>query len=179
MQQPLSDFAADIDALIMEMKRRAGVWTDQELAKFMGAAQSTVSNWRKRGRVPDKAILQFEGALEQPQADDIARHLAARAIVLRLPELYFERLRGDNVSIGRHLPYSYIAASLGFLTRETERQLEVLEQKTGKSFRELEPLLIEDEAFLNSVLDWFTKLSMSEAIVLGRKAAGLPIDLDQ
>jgi hypothetical protein len=42
------------------MKRAAGLETDSELAAFLGRKQSAVSQWRKRGSVPEAAIIRFQ-----------------------------------------------------------------------------------------------------------------------
>lgn len=154
MQQALTEWPGDVASLITEMKRRAGVRTDQQLAKYMGAAQSTVSNWRKRGTIPEAAILQYERAVDQDGLADFSRMLAARVLALRLPELYYQRLREAGALTGRRMPYSLVAYSVNAITVEIDRQLKRLERETGKSADELVDHLLEDHTFLGGVLDW-------------------------
>jgi hypothetical protein len=56
----LSRIDAGANAIILAMKRRAGVETDSQLAAFLAKDQSAVSHWRKRGAVPESAILRLE-----------------------------------------------------------------------------------------------------------------------
>lgn len=59
----------DVATFIFEMKRRAKVRTDRELATLLGFAPSTVSSWRRRGHVPGQAILAFFEALNVPSIE--------------------------------------------------------------------------------------------------------------
>ncbi len=59
----LSNPALPVDEAIRLMKLRAGVETDTDLGNFLGKAQSTVSTWRKRGRVPEAAIIRLENRM--------------------------------------------------------------------------------------------------------------------
>lgn len=163
MTQPLSEWSGDVDSLIVEMRRRAGVRTDQELAKFMGVAQSTVSNWRKRSSVPSSAILKFEFAIAEPRDMDFARLLAARGIAMRLPEILHQRMVKAG-AVGRYLSYVMVAGTLDGIAKEIVRQIERLQNETGFSVDELGPRLIEDDVFLNGLADWVSEASMAEML---------------
>lgn len=56
----LLNWPADVTALIREMKRRAGVESDQELALFLDKSRTAIAQWRRRGAVPEGAILRLE-----------------------------------------------------------------------------------------------------------------------
>jgi hypothetical protein len=45
---------------IRAMKLRSGCPTDTSLAVFLGKAQSTIAMWRRRGSVPECALVEFE-----------------------------------------------------------------------------------------------------------------------
>ncbi|MFD1787741.1 helix-turn-helix domain-containing protein [Sphingomonas floccifaciens] len=164
--QALTEWSGDTASLLAEMKRRAGVRTDQELARFMGAAQSTVSNWRKRDAIPEAAILQFEKAASDPDGNGFSRSLAARTIALRLPELWFARFQTKGALPGRYVPYAAISYNLNAIVAEIARQMESLETTHNLSTHELAMLLIEDEKFLNGVLDRVSSTSMSDMLTL-------------
>lgn len=51
--------SVDASSLIREMKLTARVETDGELADFLGRRPSAISQWRKRGSVPEAAIIRF------------------------------------------------------------------------------------------------------------------------
>jgi ribosome-binding protein aMBF1 (putative translation factor) len=51
---------ADASHVIRTMKRAARLETDSELAAFLGRKQSAISQWRKRGSVPEAAIIRFQ-----------------------------------------------------------------------------------------------------------------------
>jgi hypothetical protein len=164
MTQALTDWTGDVGSLLSEMKRRAGVRTDQQLADFMGAAQSTVSNWRKRGEVPEAAILQFEAVASNPRGDDLERLTAAQTIALRVPELYYQRMRDRNSKLGRDLIYSYVSLSFGAITNEIGVQLESLERESGLTIKELRAKLVDDEGFLQGFLDWLEATSLADLV---------------
>lgn len=143
--------------------------TDQELAEFMGSAQSTVSNWRKRGAVPESAVLKFEAVAADPNRDELRRLVAAQTVALRLPELYYERWRERDPKMGRHIFYSGISLSLGAIIAEVAEQMKRLETAHKLSIESLVPLLLEDVGFLNGVLDWLEETSFAE--IVGRSKA--------
>lgn len=163
--QPLTDWQGDVASLIGEMKRRAGVGTDQELAHFMGSAQSTVANWRKRKRVPEAALLRYERALADSSDDSSARTVFARCVALRLPELWFQGMRSENRS--REVPYLTVSMTINAITNEVSRNMVRLEKERGLSPNEAMKVLLEDEHFLTGLLDWVREASMSE--ILGRE----------
>ncbi len=54
------DDHADAATIIRQMKRTAKVETDGDLAAALGLSPTAISNWRKRGAVPERALLRFE-----------------------------------------------------------------------------------------------------------------------
>ena len=59
---------SDVGRTILQMKRGAKVETDCDLARFLGRTPSTIALWRKRGAVPEAALLRFEFATAQASA---------------------------------------------------------------------------------------------------------------
>lgn len=45
---------------ILAMKLRAKVETDRELAFFLGKKPATIAQWRRRGAIPENALVRFE-----------------------------------------------------------------------------------------------------------------------
>lgn len=68
IDRPITEVAADAPALITEMKRRAMVEQDAELAAFVGVGPSTVSKWRARCAVPVAVLLRFDRRLKAGHA---------------------------------------------------------------------------------------------------------------
>ena len=70
----------DIEAEIAAMREAVRAKSDAELAELLGVGRSAVSQWRKRGAVPERA---------KRQADEVRSHLdhyaSARAKVAALP----------------------------------------------------------------------------------------------
>lgn len=64
----LSNPTIPAEEAIRLMKLRAGTETDTQLGQFLGKAQSTVASWRRRGRVPEAAIVRFEQRLRSLSA---------------------------------------------------------------------------------------------------------------
>lgn len=149
----LTEWDGDVAALMAEMKRRAGVTTDRDLARFMGAGQATVSYWRTRGEVPQSAILKFEHMLAaggQPMAE---RQAAARAIALRAPEFWYQRALAEGVKGGRTVFYRAASESFQILVDSAAAQLEAYERQTGQGPWELAAQLIEDEGLLTRLIE--------------------------
>lgn len=162
MQQALTEWSGDVPSLITEMKRRAGVPTDQALAQFMNVAQSTVAGWRKRDTVPDSAILKFEERLNDPRHGELSRLMAARMIALRLPELWYQRFAERGSKIDRHLVYMGIAINLGGITSAIAEQMERLEAERGLDTNELSALLFNDDNYLQEVVEWIEETSLAD-----------------
>jgi len=165
MSQALTEWDGDVASLITEMKRRIAVSTDQELARAMGLGQSTVSNWRKRGAVPQSSLLQFERMVEDADGLSFKRSLAARCIAMRLPELWYQSIK-DKHTGGRYLWYAGIAYNLNAIVAEIARQMERLENTHKMPIDELARILIEDENFLNGVIKWVADMPMSDMLAL-------------
>ena len=91
--------------------------------------------------------------------------------MLRLPELYYERLRNAGSPTGRRFPYSMIAYTVNAITAEIDNQLKRLERQTGKSADELVDALIEDQTFLSGVLDWVSNANASDLLAAEARAS--------
>jgi hypothetical protein len=52
--------STSVELQIIEMRREIGAATDAELAAALEVNPSAISQWRKRGKVPDKAIRRLE-----------------------------------------------------------------------------------------------------------------------
>lgn len=179
MEQPLTAWDGDLASLITEMKRRARVRTDQELARFLGVAQSTVSGWRKRDAVPEAALLRFEAIYSEPQRLDQTRLFTARTIALRLPELWYDRFKARSPSISRRIFYAILALNLGGVSFEIAERMRKIEGEQSIATEELGNLLFDDAAFLNALLDWMTEIPMSEMLARTMEAADFFERLDQ
>ncbi|MCW3836004.1 hypothetical protein ACFQ1E_08130 [Sphingomonas canadensis] len=57
---PRIEWPEDFEDIVLMMKRLAGVSTDCGLSQFMGKSQSWLATNRRRGSVPQKALLEFE-----------------------------------------------------------------------------------------------------------------------
>jgi hypothetical protein len=150
--EALTDWS-DVGALLAEMKRRAGVTTDRDLAHFMGAAQTTVSYWRTRRQVPQAAILKFEHLLAiggQPMAERLA---AARAIALRVPEYWYQQALAEGIGGGRSIFYRAASEAFQVVVDEAAAQLEAYERQTGQGSWELLTQLIDDERMIKRLVD--------------------------
>ena len=149
----LTEWPGDVAALLAEMKRRAGVVTDRDLGRFMGAAQTTVSYWRTRGQVPQSAILRFEHMLAvggQPIAE---RFAAARAIALRVPEYWYQQAISAGIGGGRAVFYRAASEAFQVIVDAAATQLEAYERQTGQGAWELTAQLIDDERLLERLVD--------------------------
>jgi hypothetical protein len=149
----LTEWDGDVAALMAEMKRRAGVATDRDLAKFMGVAQATVSYWRTRGEVPQSAILKFEHLLATGGQQMAERQAAARAIALRVPEFWYQRALAEGVTSGRSIFYRAASEAFQILVDAAATQLEAHEQQTGQGPWELAAQLMDDERLLTRLIE--------------------------
>lgn len=156
MTQDLFSWPGDVNSLITEMKRRACVRTDQELANFLGKAQSMVANWRKRGSVPDASLLSFEHALKREAEVSTGRLLAARILAFKLPEMLYRRYQERHGFDGRQFAYSVIAMYFSDIVEEIGRRLQVLESTTETDSKILVDELLESSPFCNELLDWIS-----------------------
>lgn len=146
------------------MKRRAGVKTDQELARFLGAAQSTVSNWRQRGGVPEAALLKFEEVLATTSGSQSTRALFAKCVALRLPEVWHQRITKRSAGATREVPYLTVATSLNAIVAEIADQMARIERDTGLSSHSVMKRMLDDDRFLSQVIDWLNGVSASELL---------------
>lgn len=162
--QLLSALGDDSSALLAEMKRRAGVSTDVELAAALAVAQSTVSQWRKRGRIPEAAVLRAERQLLDRQDRVAPRLIAARAIALRLPSFWAEEAVARGGKPNTWLIHMTCAMMLSSITDVAYANLDSLEEKNGLPTHELLPQLLDDQDFLRDLLAWVRQVPMAEAI---------------
>ena len=150
---PLTKWRGDVGSLLTEMKRRAAVPTDRELARFMGVAQATVSYWRTRGQVPEAAILKFERMLTAGGHASAERLAAARAIALRVPEFWYQRALKEGVGGGRAIFYRAASENLHLVVDAAAAQLERYQRQTGQGVWDLAAQLMEDERLLEGLVE--------------------------
>jgi hypothetical protein len=150
----LTSWDGDAPSLIAELKRRAGLRTDQELARFLGVAQSTVSRWRDRQHVPESALLRAERLLSVGGKSVTNRMLAARMIALRLPEFWYQRASASGVKGGRAIFYRSVALGFPAIIDAICEQLRTYEQQTGQTAWDLAPQLIEDDRFIEQLVEF-------------------------
>ena len=160
----LFGFAGDADALIREMKRRADVATDTELANFIGIGQSAVAKWRVRGAVPDPAILRFESQLEERQTFPSERALLARALAMRLAEYDYDRLKKTGSSATKMMVYAVHAGRLDFVADFCFEQLEEVERQFNISPQAAASMLIEHNEFYEELLVIAASIPVSQVL---------------
>ena len=152
-QTLLTGWEGDTPSLLAEMKRQAGVTTDLQLARFLGVAQSTVSHWRARMQIPESALLRAERLLLAGGQRVAARMLAARMIALRLAEFWHQRALTGGAKGGRAIFYRSVALLFPKIIDEVYEQLGAYEQQTGQAASDLAPQLLEDERFLDGLIE--------------------------
>lgn len=167
--QDLADWPGDVASLVREMKRRAGVRTDQELARFLGAAQSTVANWKQRGAVPEAALLKFEEVLARTASSPSLRFFFARAVAMRIPEVWHDRFRNKS-SVTRYVPYITSAMSFNAIVAMIAEDIAKAEIDLGKGLQDIVTSMLEDEEYLGKIVDWLKDVPMSDMIILERDA---------
>lgn len=149
--QPLTAWTGDTLSLITEMKRRAGVKTDTELAEILGLSQSTVSTWRRRNIVPDQVILKLEIALLEGKKNEAERQSAVIALAMRTAEYVYQQQLKRGSRAGRWATYSGIAVLFKNLLDAIESKLIELERETGRWAIDLAAELIDSEEFQRNV----------------------------
>lgn len=170
--QALTGWTGDCASLLTEMKRQAGVRTDRELASFMGVAQSTVAYWRSRAKVPESAILKFERMVEAGGQPAAARAIAARMVVMRLAEYWYQHAARKGATGGREIFYGAVALSFHTLTDAVFQQLLTYEEATRKEPFDIARTLLEDTAFLDRLLEWLK--TVPAHVTLAREARTPP-----
>lgn len=176
--QALTELRADVPALVAEMKRRAGVGTDRDLAAFLGVAQSTVSHWRQRGQVPESAVLRFEKAVSAKAELDPSRAIAARMVALRVADRWLSALGEGATPASRELVYGTVAMTFHSITDEVFKTLERYESETGLMPWPLATRMLDDDAFLQQIVDWVSRIDVSQAVL--REAMSPPsVKLDR
>ena len=171
--QPLTNWKGDVPSLLIEMKRRAGVGTDRDLAAALGVAQSTVAHWRARGSIPEAALLRAELKLSAGQDPVASRAMAARILAIRVAEFWYQAATEKGAKGGRDIFYSSTAMMLHSLMDEAYHQLAIIERETGMDPMELAGRLIEDRTFLTSLMEFAKGLSFVEG--LSREALSPPV----
>jgi hypothetical protein len=163
MQQALTEWGGDTASLIDEMKRRAGVRTDRDLASFLGVAQSTVSHWRVRGQVPMPSLLRFERMLESGGGGAALRSIAARMVAIRLAEFWYERSKVAGATGGRDLIYFSVAACFPIICDAIMEHLQKYESATGKDPVAAGEDVMRDEEYLKRLRKWVSELPVHAA----------------
>lgn len=159
--QSLIEWSGDVSSLLTEMKRRAGVSTDTELARAIGTSQSNVSTWRKRGAVPKAVLLKFERLDFASEASPGHRTMAARMIAIRAAEYAYER----SGAVSRTVFYMTVAGAWDFIVKAILADLEKKAAVTKRWPTDLAGELIEDERYLDGVADWVSSLSTAEMLL--------------
>lgn len=151
--EALTQWDGDTGSLIAEMKRRAGVTTDQNLAKHLGIAQSTLSWWRRRDRIPEAAVLRAERVLQAGGDVVTSRMLAARMIVLRLPEFWYIKAAASGLKARRAIIYRRVAFDFIAIVEAVYEQLGDFERESGETASNLAPQLLDDESFMLNLIE--------------------------
>lgn len=162
-EQALTDWSGDTASLIAEMKRRAGVRTDRDLASFLGVAQSTVSHWRARGQVPASSVHRFERMLASGGGGAAVRIIAARMVAIRVAEFWYERSKVAGATGGRDLVYFAVAAGFPIICDAILEQLQKYEAATGKEPISAAEDLMRDAEFLKRLSKWISELPVTAA----------------
>ncbi|MEO8925595.1 MAG: helix-turn-helix domain-containing protein [Caulobacteraceae bacterium] len=149
------------------MKRRAGVTTDHNLARFLGVAQSTVSHWRHRQQIPESALLRAERLLSAGGQTVAGRLLAARTIALRLPEFWYLSALASGAKGGRSVFYRSVALAWPKIIDAIYEQVGTYERQTGQSAMDLTPQLLEDDRFIESLVDFAKTIPVTDAVLSG------------
>jgi hypothetical protein len=150
----LTGWDGDSPSLIVELKRRAGLRTDHELARFLGVAQSTVSRWRERQHVPESALLRAERLLSVGGKSVTNRTLAARMIAMRLPEFWHQSASANGAKGGRAIFYRRVVLGFPAIIDAICEQLRIYEQQTGQTAWNLAPQLLEDDRFIEQLVEF-------------------------
>ena len=100
--------AASLDVEIDELKRAARASTDAELASIIGVKPSAVAQWRRRGRIPDKARFKVDNLLFAKERNDRALNFRqtqsidvvvySRALALAYCSKGLDKLDAENVA---------------------------------------------------------------------------------
>ena len=168
----LANWEGDANSLIVEMKRRAGVGTDGELAECLGLSQSAVSHWRRRKAVPESMLLALERALDI-EGFPHARAMYARALAMRLAEYEYQKMKERGGMAGRAFIYSIYAGQLDVVVEECMHQLELIETSIGIGPDKAADLLIEDQTFYQGLSEWAKGISAAQAMLKMYRANGL------
>lgn len=165
LTQSLTEWPGDTPSLIAEMKRRAGVRTDRDLATFMGVAQSTVSHWRARDQVPEATILRFEKLnLSSAAEPDSSRAMAARMVAIRLAEFWWSSLPGADMPERRFMVFGSVALTFHSITDAIYEHLIRFERETGMGEWEVASLMMDDDRFLAQVRDWVGSIPVGQGL---------------
>ncbi|MDP3908709.1 helix-turn-helix domain-containing protein [Novosphingobium sp.] len=167
--QALSGWAGDVASLVREMKRRAGVKTDQELAEFLSISQSAVANWKQRGGVPEAAILKFEEAVSNRQKTPTLRVIYARAVAMRVPAIWAERVQRKGKGGSEFIPYFTVSTSLNVITNRVAKEIAEIERATGLPTADVAMQLLSDDDYLWGIVGWLNEVSMAELLLAEAK----------
>lgn len=158
--QPITDFTGDIESVLTEMKRRAGVQTDTELAQAIGTSQSNISTWRKRGAVPKAALLRFDNLdLDSWRSGNYIH--AARMVALRVGEFWYGQYVESGAAAGRWLPYATVATALPAIVERVAQDIRSKVAAEGMTALEHSIELIENEAYLGELVGWLRELPIT------------------
>ena len=160
--QALIGWEGSVASLILEMKRRANVTTDTQLADVLGLNQSTVSTWRRRGSVPEAVLLRFAAAANDYEHRVSGwRYIAARAIALRVATFMDEQKSGTKESSWS----TYQTVSMGFnsLVDAIYADLISVKELSEVTTFGLAERFINDESYLAKFASWMRDLPIDVA----------------
>lgn len=166
MVQPISKVDGDAAALIAEMKRRARVDTDTQLARILETTQSNVSTWKKRKRVPESVLLRFDRLNLAASSTPELRIVAARALALKAAELAKVRVRKGGKA-GETVVFMTFATAWDAVVRAIAADLERKERDTRRWSTDIVGELVESDAYVGAIVDWAMSLPMSDIASLG------------
>lgn len=161
--QAITEFSGDVDAVLNEMKRRAHVSTDTQLAKVIGTSQSNVSTWRKRGAVPKAALLKFERRLADGQ-EKAPLHVASLMVAYRLAEYWAAKAAGPNIDDKRWIILGTLATAHSALIDAIKKNIVKKQNQSGLTPLEIASELIRSETFLEQLYSWVKELSLEEIV---------------
>lgn len=156
----LADWQGDVDSLIVELKRRAGVGTDYELAVFLGVTQGAVANWRRRGAVPESTRLSLERVFAKELETPNLRALLARALVMRLVHFDADECENKSYAEGFEDVYLRHAGQLDIVADECYEKIEETEKHLGLSTEAAYLELSEDVNFLAELSAWAKQVKL-------------------
>lgn len=162
--QAMTEHVGDVDAVIDEMKLRASVATDTQLAAVIGTSQSNISTWRKRGAVPKAVLRTFDQRVDAAK-DQAPLHVASLMVAYGLAAHWLDQIEGSGEDRKRWLVLITLAAGHGMLTRAIKENILKYQGKTKLSPMEIAEGMLGDEAFLEMLRSWLKSQPLGEIVM--------------